>query len=64
MNTYLITHNFDACRPARWLGTDYARRFGPENTGFVIAADSRKEAGEILRAGYHLNPYYLTIALR
>ena len=64
MATYRVRQDLDAYRPARWEGTDYARRFGPRNEGFTLDAQDLDDARSMLRsgaAGERLNPALLTI---
>jgi len=66
MATYRVRQALDAYRPARWAGTDYERRFGPDNEGFTLEAASLEDARALLRsgeAGHRLNPGLLSITL-
>lgn len=56
---YLVKHNFAVYQPA-WRG-DYVRRFGPNNEGFEVQAESMEQAKEKLEKEHNLNPFYLSI---
>lgn len=60
MNKYLIKHNCTVYRPMHWSG-DYIRRYGENNNGFIVQADSIDHAKHILKNDHNINPFYVTI---
>lgn len=61
-SSFRVKHDFTKSQPAvDWANSDYGRRYGPDNEGFVIDADSVEDAMAKLKSEFNLNPFYVSI---